>query len=54
MNLFELDELIKHPEVQKDAEMLAFYKKMRIDLVNKINAELAAKNLGVKLNQENA
>lgn len=51
MNLYELDQLIAHPEVQKDAEILSMYKKQRVALVNAINAELQAKGLAAKVNQ---
>lgn len=52
MNLYELDELIACLEVEKDVEMLAFYKRKRIKLINEINKELKDKGIPAKLKQK--
>ena len=42
MNLKELDELLNHPEVQKDTKMLEYYTKRRAELIAAIQSDIKA------------
>lgn len=45
MNLYEVSELIKSLDPEKDAELIAFYNKKRNELIKQINEDLKKKGI---------